>query len=239
MSASPESLAVDRVVALLVGGLKDPDGRVRAEDLISAGAAIVGERCIETAGDFDARHHDFAPGSHVFSDAVNDLLCGDVSTNLEELPPTSVFGTLRDELLRSGYTRAEFPEIENVFKAFAGGIGKPEEWGWVPLSVGDDNRPFLQPLRAAYETRRAVDEMLAPFGDDSRRRLAVVTHALAKVLTLVRDAIQPSIALKLAFETVNGMAKTAPMTEQAFSQALTNVVEAPEPKTKKPWWKFW
>jgi hypothetical protein len=240
MSTNPESLAADRIVDLLIAGLKDPDGRVHAEDLISAAAAIVGERCIEAAGDFDARQHDLPPGSHVFSDAVNDLLAGDVSTNLDDLPRTSVFGTLRDELLPNGYTRFEFPKVEDVFKAFAAGIGKPEDWGWVPLSVSQDNRPFLQPLRAAYETRAGVDEILTPFRNEPTTSLKVVTHALAKVLITVRQAIQPSVALLLALETVNGMAKTTPVTDQVFLQMAKDVVPPKKDQSsKRPWWKLW
>lgn len=239
MGVDSESVLAEQVVGLLIGGLKDADGRVHAEDLISASAAIVGERCIEAAGDFNPREHEFAPGSHVFSDAVNDLLCGNVSTRLEDCPADSVFGRLRDELLTNGYNRSDFPDIESVFRSYAGGIRKPEDWGWVPLSVGENNRPFLMPLRVAYETRAAVDEIFKPFQRDRRRCLAVATRALAQVLTLIRDAIQPAVALRIAFETANGMAKTAPMTQQAFSKVAAEVFGSNPQKPQKPWWRFW
>jgi hypothetical protein len=238
MDRSEEDSAAQRIVDLLIGRLKEPDGRVRVEDLISAAAAVVGERCIETAGILDPRSHEFAPGSRVFSDTVNDLLCGNVSTKLEDFSPDTVFGRLRDDLTSQDFSASEFPDVENVFRTFASGVGRPEEWGWVPLSVDHDNRPFLMPLRIAYETRTVIDEICTGLKADHRRCLRIATRALAEVLIAVRQAIAPSVALLLAFETVNGMSKTAPMTPKAFSLMAKEVVP-PRAPTRKPWWRFW
>lgn len=205
------------IVAFLVEGLKDPDGRVRVEELLSAAAAIVGERCIEAAGDFDARNHAFTPGSRVFSDNVNELLCGEVA-NAAAAPADSVIGVLRDRIAGSGYELKDFPSLEEIFRSFAAGIGDAADWGRVPLTVPDENRPFLMPLRAAYETRVHIDRML-PAGGDAKSRLHVVTLALAEALIAVAEAIDHPLALRLALETVNGMAKTAPMTDEAFRRA--------------------
>jgi hypothetical protein len=51
------------------------EGRVGAEDLISASAALVGEAAIAKAGNLDPRHHDYPPGSMVFSKKINELIC--------------------------------------------------------------------------------------------------------------------------------------------------------------------
>ena len=225
------------LVDYLIAGLKDSQG-VHVEDLISAAAAIVGERCIEAAGDFSARRHQFTPGSPVFSDAVNELLAGNVSTNIADVPPDSVFGRMRDHLTRNGYDVSEFPDIAGVFRSFADGVGKGLEWGWVPLTLSTDNRPFRMPLRVAYETRAAVDRILEAVPDDRGSRLIVVTLSLVQVLVLVRKSIAPSVALLLAFETVNGMAKTAPMTAEAFAQVAREARSAANVE-KKPWWRFW
>src|SRR4030095_7509316 len=77
----------------------DKDGRIRAEDAISAAATIVAERCIDAAGNFDLRDHSYHPGSPVFSDNANTLFCGDVaSDNFDEIPANSIIGILRSKL---------------------------------------------------------------------------------------------------------------------------------------------
>jgi hypothetical protein len=63
-----------------VNGLFAHQGRIRAEDSISALAAIAGERCIDAAGNYNPFDHEHAPGMTVFSDKVNELLTGDVGS---------------------------------------------------------------------------------------------------------------------------------------------------------------
>jgi hypothetical protein len=206
-----------RIVAFLIEGLKDREGRVRVEELLSAAASIVGERCIEAAGDFDARNHALIPGSRVFSDSVNELLCGEVA-GVDAVPAGSVIGIVRDGVVGRGYELAEFPSLEEIFRSFAAGIGDPAQWGFVPLTVPEENRPFLMPLRAAYETRTHIDRILGPDGD-ARSRLREVALALAEALVEVAEAIDHRLALRLVLETLNGMSKTAPMTDEAFRLA--------------------
>lgn len=69
-------------------------GRVRCEDAICAAAAIVGERCIDVAGDYSVRDHDMPRGQGAFSTRVNELLCGD-EPDVEKLPAESVYGILK------------------------------------------------------------------------------------------------------------------------------------------------
>lgn len=213
--------AVDAIVTYLIEGLKEDGGRVRVEELISAAACVAGERCIDAAGDFDARNHDFPPGSHVFSDSVNVLLAGDGASDVAAVPAESVAGILRDRVVGRGYQLADFPSLEDVFSGFAARIGNATDWGRVPLSVPDEHKPLLLPIRVAYETRTAMDQLLS--GErDAKGRLRLATLALAEVLVMVAEAIDRKVALRLALETVNGMAKTAPMTDQAFRQAAAD-----------------
>ena len=51
-------------------------------------------------------------------------------------------------------------------------------------------------------------------------RLQATTLALARVLCETRAAIAPWVATTLALETLNGMAKMAPMTEQAMARVM-------------------
>lgn len=203
----------------LLTALKDKKGRIRAEDVISAAASIVGERCIEAAGDFNPREHSMAPGSRVFSTKMNELLCGDVSdADVTAIPGSSVFGMLRDHVMEGKYVAGDFPPLKSIFQHFAASVGNTDEWGKAPLSVAEDNQPFLMPLRVAFETRKKVDQLFEGIGFDAAARLQAAVLALAEVLNAVEGVIDHRIALNLALETVNAMAKTAPMTDAAMAE---------------------
>lgn len=199
----------------LVEGLK-VDGRVRAEDLITTAASIAGESCIAVAGNFNPRKHEFVPGSRVFSDKVNELFSGDMpDATINALPANSVVGILRDKLTAAGYDKSDFPSLKMIFEHFAANIGQQSDWGKVPLSVPEQNHPFVLPLRVAYETRPLVDQILAPLSS-SEERLRASVVALAESLVAVRQVLDNKVAILLALQTVNGMAKTAPMTDDAI-----------------------
>jgi len=77
--------------------------------------------------------------------------------------------------------------LEGVFKHFAANIGEKEDWGRVPLSIGQEYYSFAQPLRVAYESRATVDTSLAPLGDDPTARLRAATAVVARALCETRD----------------------------------------------------
>ena len=209
-----------KLVDLVLGVLRDQNGRIHVEDAISAAATIVGERCIDTAGDFPLREHDLAPGSRAFSTRANELICGDVSEGgVSQIPADSVVGVLRARLDRRVYVDAEFPDMPEVFRQFAARIGDPADWGKVPLSVHQDHLPLIPPLQIGYQTRAKVDDILAPARNDKARCLRIATETLAEILAMVASAIDHKLALTIAIETINGMAKTAPMTERAMQKA--------------------
>ena len=189
------------------------DGRIRAEDLIVAAASVTAELCISGAGEFDPRRHDFVPGSRVFSDKVNELISGN-STEIETAPSHSVVGILRNELLSSGYASSDFGSLREIYSSFAANPLKPDEWVKIHWSVPEGNRPYILPLRVAYEARPTVDSVFRGLNPSQRLRSSVMT--LVKVLVAVRDVIDKRIALLLALETINGMAKTAPMPDNAI-----------------------
>jgi hypothetical protein len=206
-----------KLVDLVLCVLRDADGRIRVEDAISAAATIVGERCIEAAGDFPLRDHELTPGGRAFSTRANELICGDVSEGgVSQIPADSIVGVLRARLGSCLYADAEFPDLAGVFSQFAAQVGDPADWGKVPLSVPKDHVPFILPLQIGYETRVRVDDILAPIRTDKARCLRIATEGLAEILTQVASAIDHKLALTLAIETINGMAKTAPMTERAM-----------------------
>jgi hypothetical protein len=207
----------DSLYASLKGAVTQ-GGRIRVEELISAAAAIVGEAAIAKAGDYDPRGHDYPPGARVFSTKINQLICDDKS--FQDAPTDSIVGDLRERLVTCGFSESDFPRLEDVFKHFAANIGKKEDWGKVPLSIPPDHHPFVQPLRMTYETRPMVDGALSPLGDDVGIRLRATTAVLARALCETRDALTRIVSTTLAIETVNGMAKTAPMTAAAMTKML-------------------
>jgi hypothetical protein len=212
-----DSALAERLADLVVKRLTDRTNRIRAEDAICGTAAIVGERCIDASGDYSLRDHDIAPGTRVFSDRANQLLCGDTAdVGFEGIPADSIFGRLKAGVKASSYPKETFPDVASVFRGYAAGIGKPEDWGKVPVTVPPDNRPGVLPLQFAYETRSQVDAILKSVVEDKSRCLWIATNGLAAMLNKVAGVIAPDVALRLAFEISNGMAKTAPMTEKAM-----------------------
>jgi hypothetical protein len=191
-------------------------GRIHVEDLISAAAAIVGEACISAAGDFDPLNHSFPPGQRVFSTKANELISGD-KQEVAESPPESVVGILYNKLLVCGFSKADFPALKEIYAFFPANVGKPEDWGKIPLSVSKDNHPFIMPLQAAYEMRATTNKIFTPLADN-RQKLQAATLAMVEALCKTRDVLERRTAISLAIETVNGMAKTAPMTDAAMAK---------------------
>lgn len=159
------------------------------------------------------------PGSRIFSNNINKLLTGDVAPKkLEAIPAGSVVGTMRDKLLASGYAEFDFPPLQVVFEHFAANIGNKADWGKVPLLVPDENKPVVLPLRVNYETRSIVDKAFQQLAEP-KERLRAASLTLCRVLIAVQNAIEKKTALLLALQVVNGMSKTAPMTDQAIAAA--------------------
>jgi len=217
-TVSSEEACARALFHALANGLRK-DGRIRAEGIISAAASITGELCIAAAGNFNPREHEFVPGQRIFSDRVNELFSGDsADEGLEAVPSDSIVGMLSDKLLQNGYNAGDFPSLKAVFEDFAGNIGKASDWGEVPLSVPDANRPFILPLQVAYETRSTVDRLFQPLTTPEQKLRAGV-FTLAGTMIAVHQVIDKKTAIRLALETVNGMAKTAPMTDRAIASA--------------------
>jgi len=190
--------------------VRDPDNRIHVEDLISALAAALGEACLRQVGQADIDDPRSIPGGRVLSDAVNDMLCGD-QADWAKAPAQSVFGIIHHYALVGGYAPADFPPMGEVFRAFVAGLARETEWGWVPLSTPEANRPIVRPLQAAYDLREPLESIWAQHKVAPGDRTGVLALALAKTLAAVREAIAPGIAVRLALETVNAMAKTYPV----------------------------
>lgn len=188
---------------------------IRVEDAICLIATIVAERCIITANEYAINKHDFEPGSAIFSDRINELLAGPVAvSDWNDLPSESVFGTIRDKI-KSRFTIASFPSITAIFENYAQNVGTAE-WGNIYLTVPEDHKPFLLPLRAGYESRKYIEKHMKLESD--KQSLSIALNALTQILIDTKAAINPSIALSLTFELINGMSKTATMTDDKMEE---------------------
>ena len=191
-------------------------GRIRVEDLLSAAAAASGEACLKATGMLDPEKHGYPPGTPVFSDAANSILSRD-SVDWAGAEG-SVFFRIRAGALDRGYPPDAFPDVADVYRVLVAGIGSVG-WGWVPLSVSEDHRPRVEPLRDAYELRRPVGAVFEARGVRPADRPGVLADAIVIELGRVIAAIDARIAIRLVLETMNGMAKTAPMTDVAMRGA--------------------
>ena len=211
--------AAEALGQLVEGAVTGTDGRIRVEDLLSAAGAVCGEACIAAAGMVDPEDHDFVPGSAVLSDRVNEILCG----NAMEWPKTgdTVFGLVFAGAIRGGYVIEDFPVLADVFRVYLAGLGGDgaDRWGFVSLSVPADNWPRIPPLRAAYELREPVRAALQERAVPKQSWPTATGLLVARELARVHDAIDRGVGVRMAIETINGMAKMAPMTERHLREA--------------------
>ena len=89
----------------------------------------------------------------------------------------------------------------------------------VSLSVHADNWPRIPPLRAAYELREPVRTALEERAVPKESWPTATGLLVARELARVHDAIDRGVGVRIAIETINGMAKMAPMTERHLREA--------------------
>ena len=188
------------------------DGGVRVEDYLTALGAVTGEAALVAAG-FDVVGHDLVPGAALFYEPVNQILSGDRGT-VAVSPAESVVGVLRG-WIPDLVGAADFPTPESLYRHVASTVGQAP-WGQVAVTVGDDNRPCMSALRAAFELRPAVLAAEAALGTAPSERHLLAATALLEAGHQVAGAIDHAVAVRLALEVVWGMAKMAPMTPAAF-----------------------
>lgn len=80
----------------------------------------------------------------------------------------------------------------------------------------------MQPLREAFELRPAVRRVLADGRIERREWPFACAAAVVIELAKVRQAIDSGIAIRIVLETINGMAKTAPMTARHMREAAAS-----------------
>jgi hypothetical protein len=219
VSGQPALSAASRAEAEVLArvaleSVQDIAGRVRVEDYVTVLAALTGEAALVAAGVIDIETSGLTPGSHVFGDAINDILSGDTS-DLTKQQPQSVIGILVGELVPATVPLALFVPLEELYRHVAATVGTTQ-WGTVATTVPADHKPTVLPLRVAFELRPAVDEAQAQAGLPSDLRHVPCALALCQGLKQVRDSADMGTAMRLALEVVFGMAKMVPMSRVAF-----------------------
>jgi hypothetical protein len=188
---------------------------VRVEDAICLISTIVAERCIKVTNEFSIDEHDFEPGSAVFSEKINKLLVGQIAVeNWNDLPKECVFSRIKSKI-DSHFDNRFFPSLTKIFENYAENIGKAE-WGNLNLPIPDDNKPFLLPLQVGYETRKFIDKNINL--ENNEKTLQIALNVLGEILIETKMALDSSIALVMTFEIINGMSKTATMTDKKMAE---------------------
>lgn len=205
--------AIDDAAIALV---RDERG-VRVEDYLTALAAPTGEAALVDSGVFDNGTTDLTPGAAVFGDEINRVLTGD-GTALDEVPASSVVGLLRDRLVPGVVAQDAFGPLDRLYRLVAAEVGRTP-WGEVALTVPDEHRPSVQPLRLAFELRPTVEAATDELDPGAGGRHVPCALALASAIERTSGAIDVNIGLTLALEVVFGMAKTEPMSRRAFAEA--------------------
>jgi hypothetical protein len=209
----------EKLVNFVYDSLQNNQG-IRVEDALCVIATIVAERCIEVAGEFSIHKHEFDPGSIVFSEKINEILAGPTAVeDWNELPETSVFGRIRRRI-KAHFKESAYPSLPGIFENFARTVGT-QEWGNLVLSVPEGNKPFVLPLQAGYETRKFVDKYIHL--ETNEKTLQIATNATARILVQTKNAIEKETALLLVFEIINGMSKTATMTDEKMAEAQSKI----------------
>ena len=197
--------------------LVQDDRGVRVEDYLTALAAAAGEAALVDADLFDIEANDMTPGAAVFGDAINEVLTGD-ATVVDAVAPTSTVGVLVDQLVPAVVGLDAFDGIEARFARVAAAAGSLP-WGEVAVAVPDDHRPWVLPLRVAFELRPVVVAAAEAAAPSGWRRHQVVAAALASAVTQAAEALDPTTSVGLALDVTFGMAKVVPMSRAAFDQA--------------------
>jgi hypothetical protein len=221
--SSPVTPAVRAAAAGLAAAalarVQDPATRsVRVEDYLTALASVTGEAALVAAGvPAFIESSAIQPGSPVFGDQINAILSGE-ELDVAAVPTDSVLGVLRDELVPGTIPLEDFGTVERLYRHVAATVGSAP-WGAVSTTASPDNQPRVLPLQVAFELRPAVDAAAEQAGLSTRLRHIVCAVALSDGLRQVTGAIDTRVAMTLALEVVFGMAKMAPMSQQAFDAA--------------------
>jgi hypothetical protein len=188
----------------IVDGLKEEEGLVHAETAVATAAALTGESVLRAARLDLGR---VLPGQAVFSDRVNQLLCGD-TVEPTQWPEASVWGLVRDALLQVGVA-GDLPPVGEIMGNAAAHVYDGGPWPF--LTIPKENHPQREPLHLAVLFRGPFHDIARTFRLSPELQVACAALACVHLLAATQSVLTPAIGVRLAFEILVGVAKTGPL----------------------------
>lgn len=207
-------LADEALFTLAKSYCAEADGKIRAEHAIATLGAVLGDMILRQMHPEVLGESYLASGQIFISDPVNNILSDD-TVEPDYTTPASIWGLTR-AVMEKLEVPAPMPEIASLYQVFAD--GQPQQFGFVPVSVDEDSRPWMMPLRSAYELREEVETVMSERGLNHGEQRAACVLAGARMIVAVMKVLEPAVALRIFLETAWGMAKTVPMTPEALAE---------------------
>ena len=203
MNTDTTMLAGAELTRLLVRSYQSERG-VHAETVIGAAAAL--------AGDFALRAVERNPpaSGYIVSKKAGALLFG-----TDPLGITGLCGVIRQGAVKAGADESAIPELEDITAR----IKEAMEGGpYPPLSVPEEHYPREWSPNACPRLRAAVDEICRSHGLTGPKAATALVIACAFLINETRQVLPPEIGARIALETMIGVARMAPLTEERPEQ---------------------
>lgn len=182
-------------------------GMVRVEDVLSVMAIIVAEQCLEVAKELSMDEHRSRPTSAPVSKKINEVLVGGgVVKNWKTLPATCVFARILNKV-SPYFKETSFPPLEKTLRCYGKNL-KEKTWANLALTIPEDSIPSLSCLERRNETREFIRRRIN--FESNHKTLSIAIDSLSRILVETRIVINPSIALKITFETIYGLCQIEP-----------------------------
>lgn len=200
MSTDITMRAGAELTRLLVKSYQSENG-VHAETVIAAAAAL--------AGDFALRAAEPNPpaSGYIVSEKAGALLFG-----TDPLGTTGLCGVIRQGAVKAGANEQAIPELEEITARITEAM---EEGGpYPPLTVPDEHFPQEWSPNACPRLRAAAADICKSHGLNAPKSATALVIACAFLINETRQVLPPEIGARLALETMIGVARMAPVTEE-------------------------
>lgn len=179
---------------------------VHANTLICTTAAVLGEAILRAVIPEEQLYND---RGIIFSDAANGLICEDDDGSVLDY----VIYTAKEV----GLTEAQFPDVEEIFRNTAAGVGDANSE--IPvLTVPEDQRPMFWSMAGAAFARQQILDVYIKNKLEPVDAVLAVTLVLCRFLTGTKDVLVSEVAFRLALETLVGATKLHPVALEDLEQ---------------------
>jgi hypothetical protein len=187
------------LVKILMEAYGGSGGRVHAETILGAAAALTGEFALRSTG------LPLPVKGLVFGDAINDVLYEGAAHGR-----MTIWSFFAQAARGAGLAESELPDVIDVFRRVVGAIGSSN---FPPLSVPRNNYPHEWSPNAAPRLRHKVIAIADRHGLSLRDTAFALAIATSLLMSTTRDVLAPAIAIRLVTEICFSVAKMAPLTE--------------------------